>query len=142
MPKKFNPWARHQSRRALVQALYQWQMTAAITEDLEHQFVKEPKPRRFDREFFSKILHGVLIGHERMDKLYSPYLARQVDELDQVEKAILMMGTYELSECLDIPFRVVVDEYIELAKTFGAQDSFRYINGILDSVGHDLRGDG
>ena len=77
-----------------------------------------------------------------MDKLYSPYLDRQVDELDQVEKAILRLGTYELSECLDVPFRVVVDEYIELAKTFGTQDSFRYINGILDSVGHDLRGDG
>ncbi len=139
MSKKFNPWARHQSRRALVQALYQWQLTAALTEDLEQQFLKDTKPRRFDREFFSKVLHGVLIGHERMDKLYSPYLDRQISELDQVEKAILRLGTYELSECLDIPFRVVVDEYIELAKTFGAEDSFKYINGILDSVGHELR---
>ena len=55
MSKKFNPWARHQSRRALVQALYQWQLTAALTEDLEQQFLKDTKPRRFDREFFSKV---------------------------------------------------------------------------------------
>tara|TARA_A100001037_G_scaffold293526_1_gene310233 strand:- start:1206 stop:1646 length:441 start_codon:yes stop_codon:yes gene_type:complete len=144
MQKKFNPWARNQARRALVQALYQWQLSATELEILEKEYTVGKKSRQFDSEFFLTILRAVLTNFVEIDGIYSQHLDRNLGDLDPIEKAILRLGSYELKERQDVPFRVVVDEYVELAKVFGAEDSFKYVNGILDAVGRKLRlsGDG
>ena len=93
-----------------------------------------------DEAFFVECLAGVLHQCEDLDALFAPYLDRAIDALDHVERAILRAGTFELRSRPDVPARVAIDEWVELAKGFGAEESFRYVNGVLDRVAHDLRG--
>lgn len=93
-----------------------------------------------DETFFAECLAGVLHQCEDVDALFTPYLDRAIDALDHVERAILRAGTFELRSRPDVPARVAIDEWVELAKGFGAEESFRYVNGVLDRVAHDLRG--
>ena len=132
------PWARRRARRALLQAIYAWQMTDADLADIAAQFSAKGL-KRADVDYFQSCLRGVLRGVETLDPLFEPYLDRRIDQLDHVERAILRAGTFELRERLDVPTPVVIDEWVELAKTFGAQDSFRYINGVLDRVARAVR---
>lgn len=152
--RPFNPWARRRARRALLQAIYAWQVAGADLADLRAQFcsAKEGpaagalsarsggRMRAADESYFLDCLNGVVQGVAELDPLFEPYLDRAIDALDHVERAILRAGTFELKERLDVPVRVVIDEWVELAKTFGAEESFRYINGVLDRVAHDTRG--
>ena len=135
-----NPWARRRARRTLLQAVYAWQMTAAELGDLGEQFTTSDEMRNGDTDYFLTCLRGILSGVGNLDPLFAPYLDRSIAQLDGVERAILRAGAYELSERLDIPVRVVIDEWVELAKGFGAADSFKYVNGVLDRVARDLRG--
>jgi len=132
-------WARRRSRRALLQAVYQWQMTGAETAAIEHDLADEGALKKADREFFRALLRGVVFGTEELDALLAPALDRKLAELDKVELALLRLGAYELKHRIDVPFRVVIDEYVELAKTYGAEESFRYVNGVLDRLAQDLR---
>ena len=134
-------WARRHARRALVQAVYQWQMTDADTQAVEKQFEDDGSLAKADRDFFRELLRGVLLGSDELDECFLPYLDRKLKELDKVELALLRLGTFELKERIEVPFRVVIDEYVELAKTFGAEDSHKYINGILDKLSNGLRVD-
>ena len=93
-----------------------------------------------DEAFFAECLAGVLHQCEDVDALFAPYLDRAINALDHVERAILRAGTFELRSRPDVPARVAIDEWVELAKGFGAEESFRYVNGVLDRVAHDLRG--
>ncbi|MEM1436038.1 MAG: transcription antitermination factor NusB [Pseudomonadota bacterium] len=148
---KINPRARRQARRALVQALYQWQMTGGDTVVLLAQFQEDDTLKSADTEFFREILLGVIRVLEAatppaedaagtgIDTLFSSYLDRKVAELDKVELAVLRLGAYELKERPEIPYRVVIDEYVELTKVFGAEASHKYINGVLDAIANDLR---
>lgn len=132
-------WARRRSRRALLQAVYQWQMTGAETAAIERDLADEGSLKKADREFFRALLRGVVFGTEELDALLTPTLDRKLGELDKVELALLRLGAYELKHRIDVPFRVVIDEYVELAKTYGAEESFRYVNGVLDRLAQDLR---
>ncbi len=132
-------WARRHARRALVQAVYQWQMTNADTQVVEKQFEDDGSLAKADREFFRELLRGVFFDSNQLDECFQPHLDRKLKELDKVELALLRLGTFELKERLDVPFRVVIDEYVELAKTFGAEDSHKYINSILDKLSNVLR---
>jgi len=132
-------WARRHARRALVQAVYQWQMTDVDTQTVETQFEDDGSLAKADREFFREMLRGVLQGSDELDACFQPHLDRKLKELDKVELALLRLGTFELKERLEVPFRVVINEYVELAKTFGAEDSHKYINGILDKLSNVLR---
>ena len=134
-------WARRHARRVLVQAVYQWQMTDADTRAVEQQFEEDGRLAKADREFFRELLVGVLHGSDQLDECFQPYLDRKLKELDKVELALLRLGTFELKERMEVPFRVVIDEYVELAKTFGAEESHKYINGILDKLSIELRVD-
>ena len=134
-------WARRHARRVLVQAVYQWQMTGADTQAVEKQFAEDGSLAKADRDFFRELLRGVVLGSEALDECFQPYLDRKLKELDKVELALLRLGTFELKERIEVPFRVVIDEYVELAKTFGAEDSYKYINGILDKLSNVLRVD-
>jgi N utilization substance protein B len=132
-------WARRRSRRALLQAVYQWQMTGADTSAIERDLAEDGALKKADREFFKALLRGVAFGTEELDALLAPVLDRKVEELDKVELALLRLGAYELKHRIDVPFRVVIDEYVELAKVYGAEESFKYINGVLDRLAQDLR---
>lgn len=136
---KVNTWARRRARRALLQAVYAWQMTAADLADLVAQF-SDKQLNRADVDYFQGCLQGVLTDVEELDPLFEPYLDRSIADLDHVERAILRTGVFELKNRPDVPARVVIDEWVELAKSFGAEESFRYVNGVLDRVARDVRG--
>mgnify|MGYP001811994319 CR=1 FL=1 len=139
MASKPNPWARRRARRALVQAVYQWQMTGCALSEVEAQFSNDAALAKADREFFSELLRGVVRDTQALDELFAGYLDRDVKDLDQVERAILRLGCFELQQRIDVPYRVVIDEYVELAKTFGAEGSHKYINGVLDRAAQAQR---
>lgn len=139
MAEKIDPRARRRARRALVQATYQWQLADASVAEIRAQFADNGSLDKADGDFFDACLGGVVDAHGALDAIYAPYLDRQVSELDHVERAILRTGTFELRSRIDVPFKVVINEYVTLAKTFGAQDSHKYVNGVLDRVARDLR---
>lgn len=133
------PAARRKARRYTLQALYQWQMAGAALNDIEAQFLADNDMKKVDRAYFHALLHGVPAQVTGLDEALRPFLDRRVEELSQIEKAILRMGAFELKERIDVPYRVVINEAIELAKTFGAEDSFKYVNGVLDKLARRLR---
>lgn len=133
------PWARRLARRALLQALYAWQMTGAEIADLHEHIDSTERLRKADGDFFLACLRGVVRGVDELDPLFAPYLDRAIDALDHVERAILRAGAYELRERPDVPARVVINEWVDLAKEFGAEESFRYVNGVLDRVAWSVR---
>ncbi|MDX1803666.1 MAG: transcription antitermination factor NusB [Alcanivorax sp.] len=133
------PNARRRARRFTLQALYQWQLAGAAVSDIEAQFLANQDFANTDRQYFHDLLHGVTAMVSELDSLLSPMLDRRVEELSQVEKAILRLGAFELKERVDVPYRVVINEGIELAKVFGAEESFKYVNGVLDKLARQLR---
>lgn len=136
---RFDPWARRRARRLLLQALYQWQMSGADEAEIERQFREDPNFERVDAEFFHDVLRGVINSCAALDECLAPLLDRKVMELDRVELALLRMGVYELCHRQDVPFRVAIDEAVGLARVFGAEESHRYINGVLDAVARSQR---
>jgi N utilization substance protein B len=132
--KRFDPWARRRARRMLLQALYQWQMSGMDEADIERQFREDPNFARIDGDYFHEVLRGVIGCCAELDARVAPLLDRKVMELDRVELALLRMGVYELLHRPDVPFKVAIDEAVELAHLFGATESHRYINGVLDAV--------
>jgi N utilization substance protein B len=136
---KFDPWARRRARRFLLQALYQWQMSGADEAELERQFREDPNFARVDATYFSEVLRGVIAHCAELDATLAPLLDRKVKELDRVELALLRMGVYELVHRPDVPFKVAIDEAVSLARVFGAEESHRYINGVLDAVARGQR---
>ncbi len=134
-----NAWERKRARRALVQAVYQWQLAGADTVVIENEFLSGKSLARADSEYFSAALRAVTLRSETFDALFVEALDRDFAALDQVERAILRLGAWELSERLDVPYRVVINEWVELAKTFGAEESHKYINSILDGLAGQLR---
>ncbi len=136
---KANRWARRRARRALVQAVYKWQMTDADSHKVAEEFQDSGALAKADQEFFDELLKGVLLRCAELDELLIPNLDRKLDELDNVELAVLRLGTFELKNRTDVPYRVVINEYIELAKLFGAEDGHKYINGVLNKLAQSLR---
>ena len=134
-----NVWDRRRARRALVQAVYQWQITSADAFTVEKEFLDSGSLKKVDTVFFKALLRGVTLGSDELDAMLAPLLDRSVDDLDKVELALLRLGAYELKHRIDVPFRVVIDEYVELAQVFGAEGSFKYINGVLDRLAIELR---
>jgi len=128
---------RTRARRRVLQALYQWQLTGQEPGDIERQFLEGYRLGRMELDYFSELLHRIPERVAELDAAFDRYLDRPASTLDPVEKAILRLGTYELRERLEVPYRVVIDEAVELAKAFGAEQSHRYINGVLDRVGRD-----
>lgn len=125
---------RTRARRRALQALYQWQLAGQDLRDIEAQFQQEMDMSAVDMELFRELLHRVPARADTLDAAFGPLLDRPAEQLDPIERAILRMGTYELEERIDVPYRVVINEAVELAKQFGAEQSHRYINGVLDKV--------
>jgi len=131
--------ARTNARKAAVQALYQWQMTGQSLIEIERQFLEEERLKDAQKSYFTELFHGVPKNLEVIDQALSEFVDRPVNMIDPVERAILRMGVYELLHRLDMPYRVVLNEGINLAKYFGADGSHKYINGILDKVAKQKR---
>lgn len=132
-------WARRKARRAAVQAVYQWQMAGGRTADIEAEFESNGSLDKADAEFFREILRGVLLNAPDLDALLAPVLDRKINELNSVEKAVLRLAVRELSTREEIPYPVIIDEYVELAKLFGAEDGYKFVNGVLDKLAGTLR---
>jgi N utilization substance protein B len=131
--------ARTNARKAAVQALYQWQMTGQNLSEIERQFLEEERLKDAQKSYFTELFHGVPKNLEAIDQTLSKFVDRPVNMIDPVERAILRMGVYELLHRLDMPYRVVLNESINLAKYFGADGSHKYVNGILDKVAQQKR---
>lgn len=125
---------RSRARRAALQALYQWQMTAQAPDKIAEQFREDKSWKRIDEALFESLLDGVPACSDELDLLIEPILDRPVAQVDAVERAILRMGAFELTRRKDIPWRVVINECVELAHEFGAEQSHKYVNGILDKL--------
>lgn len=130
---------RHRARELAMQGIYQWRITAGDDAKIEKQIQTEKNIGRFDKELFSKLLRGALSHHAEMEALILPHLDRKMDELSPVEFAVLLLGTFELSQHLEVPYKVVINEAVELAKTFGGADGHKFVNGVLDKLAPKLR---
>ncbi|MDH5445759.1 MAG: transcription antitermination factor NusB [Gammaproteobacteria bacterium] len=131
--------ARNRARRLAVQALYEWQMTGTGESEIHKRFLEDKKDKTVDKEYFCELITGVIEQAEELDATITPMLTRPLDEIDRVEHAILRLSAYELKNRLDVPYRVVINEGVELAKTFGADQGHKFINGILDKLAGSLR---
>jgi N utilization substance protein B len=131
--------ARRKAREFAVQAVYSWQLTGNAIADIEADFLASNEKRRYDIEYFQQLFRGVCVQVGQLDAVLAKHVARPLDEIDQVEKAVLRIASYELKECLDVPYRVVINEAIELAKAFAADDSHKFVNGVLDKAVKELR---
>ena len=131
--------ARSRARQRAVQALYQWQMTAQNLGEIEAQFIADREMGKADLEFFHELLHQVPAQLDVLDAELAGLADRPVEQIDPVERAILRMGTYELMHRLETPYRVVINEAVELAKIFGAEQGHKYVNGVLDQVARQVR---
>lgn len=131
--------ARTNARKCAVQALYQWQMTGHNLNDIERDFLEEERFKGAQRSYFDEIFRGVPKQLDVIDLALSEFVDRPVDKIDPVERAILRIGVYELINRLDIPYRVIINEGVDLAKCFGADGSHKYVNGILDKVAQQKR---
>jgi N utilization substance protein B len=139
MTKKHSFTGRRKARRYALQALYSWALSENALSDIETHFLVEHAAEEFDREYFQTLLHEVPRHIEILEITMSPYLSRQFADLDPIELTILRISIYELKERLDIPYRVVINEGLELAKAFGSTDSHKFVNGVLDKVARELR---
>jgi len=131
--------ARTKARRNAVQALYQWQLAGHDLADIEAQFLSEYDMKKVDVEYFKQLFRQVPLHLHELDDHLIPFLDRTIDEVDPVERAVLRLAVYELEFCLDVPYRVVINESVELAKRFGAEHGHKYVNGIVDQVAKKLR---
>ena len=131
--------ARHKARELVLQGLYQWHISEDSITQIESQFLSRNDMSKVDGPFFHDLLLGVARKVDELDRLFSPFLDRPLEQIDPVERAALRLGCYELTARHDIPYRIVINESIELTKRFGAQDSHKYINGILDKLAAQCR---
>lgn len=131
--------ARSLARRYAVQAIYQWQMNQLDDQAVDLYFVPEKDRRRIDEAYFIELVRQVVQQSAELDAMIAPILDRDPGAVDPVELAILRLGVCELKYHLDVPYRVVINEGIVLAKLFGADNSHKYINGILDKLAASLR---
>lgn len=127
------------ARQFALQALYQWQMTGQDIGVIQGQFLEDKELAESDVALFITLLHKIPEHLDRLDNLLGPFLDRTVERVDPVERAVLRIGAYELLEHVEIPYRVVINEAVELAKLFGADQGHRYINGVLDRLARQTR---
>lgn len=127
------------ARKLAMQALYQWQLTQQSAPEIKKQFLESEDSAGVDREHFEELVDGCIAQHEQLEALLTPFLDRPLNQLDPVETAILMIGAFELQQRVDIPYRVVINEAVDLCKRFGATDAHKYVNAVLDRAARELR---
>lgn len=137
--KKYGARARSHARRLAMQALYQWQLTGDRVQDITLQFLDSDDIGRADPEYFRDLFRECVTHEPTLAALLPDFLDRPESQLDPVERAILLIGLYELQHRIDVPYRVVINEGVELAKKFGGEEGFKYVNAVLDKAAARLR---
>jgi N utilization substance protein B len=132
---------RGRARELIVQALYQMQIASHDKRELLAQFRERPEYERVDQPFFDEALTAILDSRTSLEEQAAQYLDRPLSQLDPVERGILLLGFYELQSRVEIPYRVVINEAVNLTKTFGAVDGHKYVNAVLDRAAGQLRHD-
>jgi len=127
------------ARKLAMQALYQWQLTQQPAAEIKKQFLESDDSAGVDREHFEELVGSCIARYEQLSAALQPFLDRPLDQLDPVETAILLIGMFELQHRVDVPYRVVINEAVDLCKRFGATDAHKYINAVLDRAARDLR---
>ncbi len=131
--------ARRRSREFALQGIYQWLLSGNSVPVIEDHVAQVTGFDKADRELFISLLRGTLANVESLQEEFVPFIHRTVEELSPVERAILLLATHELRTSLDTPYRVIINEAIELAKGYGGTDGHRFINGVLDKLAVKLR---
>ena len=131
--------ARHRARHYALQALYGWTMSDNDLADIASYFLQDKNPEKVDVEYFRNLLHSIPANLAQLDDIIKQYIARELTDIDPIELTILRIATYELQYNLDVPYKVIINEALELTKIFGATDSHKFINGILDKVAKAIR---
>jgi N utilization substance protein B len=131
--------ARRRSRELALQGLYEWLVSGAEASVVAAHMQEQEGFDKCDRPHFDALLHGCIAEASALDAVLVRHVDRKTTQLSPVEHAVLMIGTYELTHCLEIPYRVAINEAVELAKSFGGTDGHKYVNGVLDKAAGDLR---
>jgi len=127
------------ARQYALQAIYQWQMTGQSVSIVEDQFLENEELAKADVALFIALLRGIPSNVQDIDVALMNFVDRMIEKIDPVERAVLRIGAYELMRHPDIPYRVIINEAVELAKIFGAEQSHRYVNGVLDKLARQVR---
>lgn len=130
---------RRRSREFALQGLYQWQLTGKDPVIIAAELAEAENFDKSDVEYFRALLHGVVARAQELEEHIAPHLDRKFTELSPVERGILLLASYELLRELEVPYRVVINEAVELAKTYGGTDGYKYVNGVLDKIAPRLR---
>jgi N utilization substance protein B len=130
---------RRKARQRALQALYRWALNPQSAPDIQQEFVQTQDMTQVDMDHFSELLRECIARSDFLDQTLSPYLDIPIAQLDPVEHCILRISVYELTQRLDIPYKVVINEAVDLAKKFGADQGHKFINGVLDKVAQELR---
>jgi len=141
-PEKKSPRgtrARSIARKLAMQALYQWQLNGQPVAEITGQYLESEDSAGVDRDYFTELLKGCIDAHEQISLALAPFIDRPLEQLDPVETAILMIGIFELRSRVDVPYRVVINEAVDLCKRFGATDAHKYINAVLDRASREYR---
>jgi len=136
-PDRFEP--RKRARRRALQAIYQWQMTGQDAGDILRQFRAVQDMNGVDEQYFENLLRGISSSQESLDGELQPFLDRPFDQVDLMEQVVLRIGAFEMLHCPELPFRVVVDECVDLAHRFGSEQGHAYINAVLDRAAREWR---
>lgn len=133
--------SRRRAREFALQGIYQWLLSGNSLSGIEEHIAQSTGYDKADRELLITLLRGTLGNAPDLENEFAAYLHRAVHELSPVERAILLLGTFELKHCVETPYRVIINEAIELAKNFGGTDGHRFVNGVLDKLAGQLRKD-
>ena len=128
------------ARRSVVQALYQWELTGQVGAGIEDSFLNDWDLEGVDQDYFKQLVQGILKYTAELDRVLEKCLDRDLASVDPIERTVLRIGTYELQFRPEIPVRVVLNEAIELARVFGAEEGYRFVNGVLDRCQKLCRG--
>jgi len=131
--------ARHRARELALQGIYQWRMSGGDPLEIEKVTRAEKSLGRYDVELFSQLLRGVVEHSQALVATLTPHLDRDMNELSPIEFSVLLLGAFELSRHPEVPYRVVINEAVELAKTFGGTDGHKFVNGVLDKLALQVR---
>ncbi len=130
---------RRRARELALQGLYQWLVSAAPAAEIDTHIREQEGFDKCDRAHYDALLYGCIREAATLDAVLARHVDRKTSALSPVEHGVLMIGTYELTHCIDIPYRVAINEAVELAKAFGGTDGHKYVNGVLDKAATDLR---
>ena len=133
--------SRRRAREFALQGLYEWQLNPRSTSSVDANIRELEEFSKCDRAHYDALLHGCIDQQAQLDEALLKFLDRPVEELSPVEHAVLWIGAYELTHCLDVPYKVAINEAVELAKGFGGTDGHKYVNGVLDHLAPSLRPD-